>query len=114
MPEINARLGAIAMSFVRWPWPLGLGISAPGGPSSHPGTAGCWEGEGHATSSICTDHGWTYDLQGKLVAVPGFKDYYHEELDREAWGLVNAAKVGSFKGFIFATLDAEAPELEDY
>jgi phenylpropionate dioxygenase-like ring-hydroxylating dioxygenase large terminal subunit len=63
---------------------------------------------------MCTYHGWTYDLQGKLVGVPGFKDYYHEDLKREEWGLVSAAKVESFKGFIFATLDPEAPSLDEY
>lgn len=80
----------------------------------HRGNAVCRAEEGHATSFMCTYHGWTYDLQGKLVGVPGFKDYYHEDLDREAWGLVAAAHVDTYKGFIFATLDPEAPSLEDF
>jgi 3-phenylpropionate/trans-cinnamate dioxygenase alpha subunit len=63
---------------------------------------------------MCTYHGWTYDLKGHLVGVPGFKDYYHEELDRESWGLISAAKVDSYHGFIFATLDGDAPELYDF
>src|SRR6476469_10669519 len=80
----------------------------------HRGNAVCRAEEGHATSFMCTYHGWTYDLQGKLVGVPGFKDYYHEDLDREQWGLVTAAQVDSYKGFIFATLDPEAPSLEEF
>src|SRR5579859_1451108 len=80
----------------------------------HRGNAICRAEEGHASSFMCTYHGWTYDLQGKLVGVPGFKDYYHEELNREEWGLISAAKVDSYKGFIFATLDAEAPDFADY
>src|SRR6185369_11356324 len=75
----------------------------------HRGNAVCRAEEGHATSSMCTYHGWTYDLQGKLVGVPGFKDYYHEDLNREEWGLVNAARVETYRGFIFASLDPEAP-----
>src|SRR5947207_707214 len=71
----------------------------------HRGNAVCRAEEGHATSFMCTYHGWTYDLQGKLVGVPGFKDYYHEDLNREEWGLAKAAKVDSYKGFVFATLD---------
>jgi phenylpropionate dioxygenase-like ring-hydroxylating dioxygenase large terminal subunit len=63
---------------------------------------------------MCTYHGWTYDLKGSLVGVPGFKDYYHEDLNREEWGLVRAAQVDSYKGFIFATLDPEAPSFYDY
>src|SRR5437660_11922102 len=80
----------------------------------HRGNAVCRAEEGHATSFMCTYHGWTYDLKGKLVGVPGFKDYYHEDLNREEWGLISAAKVDSYKGFIFATLDSEAPSLDEY
>src|SRR5262245_46921735 len=80
----------------------------------HRGNAVCRAEEGHATSFMCTYHGWTYDLKGHLVGVPGFKDYYHEDLNREEWGLVAAPKVDSFKGFVFATLDPEAPTLDDY
>jgi 3-phenylpropionate/trans-cinnamate dioxygenase alpha subunit len=63
---------------------------------------------------MCTYHGWTYDLKGQLVGVPGFKDYYHEDLDREQWGLVAAPHVESYKGFVFANLDPEAPGLDEY
>src|SRR5258706_10680810 len=80
----------------------------------HRGNAVCRAEEGHATSFMCTYHGWTYDLQGRLVGVPGFKDYYHEDLNREEWGLVKAAQVDTYEGFIFATLDADAPGLQDF
>jgi len=80
----------------------------------HRGNAVCRADEGHATSFMCTYHGWTYDLTGALVGVPGFKDYYHEDLDRSQWGLAKAAKVDSYKGFVFATLDPAAPELSEY
>src|SRR5436853_5806586 len=80
----------------------------------HRGNAVCRAEEGHASSFMCTYHGWTYDLQGKLVGVPGFKDYYHEDLNRDEWGLIRAAQVESYMGFIFATLDPEAPALYDY
>jgi phenylpropionate dioxygenase-like ring-hydroxylating dioxygenase large terminal subunit len=63
---------------------------------------------------MCTYHGWTYDLKGALVGVPGFKEVYHEELDRENWGLIKAAQVDSYKGFVFATMDPTAPTLYDY
>ncbi len=70
----------------------------------HRGNAICRADEGHASSFMCTYHGWTFDLQGKLVGVPGFKEVYHEELDRENWGLIKG-KADSYKGWIFATLD---------
>src|SRR2546430_13090226 len=80
----------------------------------HRGNAVCRAEEGHATSFMCTYHGWTYDLAGNLIGVPGFKDYYHEDLKREEWGLISAAKVDSYHGFIFATLDPDAPSLDEY
>src|SRR6476660_5203496 len=79
----------------------------------HRGNAVCRADEGHATSFMCTYHGWTYDLKGKLVGVPGFKDYYHEDLNREEWGLVRA-RTESYKGFVFACLDESAPGLDEY
>jgi len=80
----------------------------------HRGNAVCRADEGHATSFMCTYHGWTYDLKGALVGVPGFKEVYHEELDRENWGLIKAAKVESYRGFVFATFDPETPSLSEY
>jgi phenylpropionate dioxygenase-like ring-hydroxylating dioxygenase large terminal subunit len=80
----------------------------------HRGNAVCRAEEGHATSFMCTYHGWTYDLKGNLVGVPGFKEVYHEELDRENWGLISAAQVQSYKGFVFATMDPEAISLYDF
>jgi len=64
--------------------------------------------------SLCTYHGWTYGLDGKLIGVPGLKDFYKGELEREKWGLISAAKVASYNGFVFATLDPEAPDLAEY
>ncbi len=80
----------------------------------HRGNAVCRAEEGHATSFMCTYHGWTYDLKGDLVGVPGFKEVYHEELDRENWGLIKAGQVDTYKGFIFANMDPEAVGLEEY
>jgi phenylpropionate dioxygenase-like ring-hydroxylating dioxygenase large terminal subunit len=80
----------------------------------HRGNAVCRAEEGHSSSFMCTYHGWTYDLKGNLVGVPGFKEVYHEELDRENWGLIKAGKVESYKGFIFATMDPEAAPLHDF
>jgi phenylpropionate dioxygenase-like ring-hydroxylating dioxygenase large terminal subunit len=80
----------------------------------HRGNAVCRAEEGHATSFMCTYHGWTYDLKGNLVGVPGFKEVYHEELDREHWGLIKAAHVETYQGFVFATMDEAAPPLEEF
>lgn len=80
----------------------------------HRGNAVCRAEKGNTRSFLCTYHGWTYDLEGKLIGVPGYKDFYHEQLDRSQWGLIKAGKVASYKGFVFATMDPDAPDLEDY
>ncbi|WP_176695906.1 aromatic ring-hydroxylating oxygenase subunit alpha [Phenylobacterium immobile] len=80
----------------------------------HRGNAVCRAEMGNARSFLCTYHGWTYGLDGQLIGVPGYKDFYHEQLDKSQWGLVKAGKVASYKGFVFATMDPEAPDLEEY
>src|SRR5215213_2756450 len=90
------------------------GISVMVNSCRHRGNAICRADEGHSTSFMCTYHGWTYDLKGALVGVPGFKEVYHEELDRENWGLIKAAQVDSYGGLIFATMDPDAPSLNEF
>src|SRR5688500_7921787 len=80
----------------------------------HRGNAVCRAEEGHSSSFMCTYHGWTYDLKGNLVGVPGFKEVYHEDLNREEWGLIKAAQVDSYGGLIFATMDPDAPPLIEF
>jgi phenylpropionate dioxygenase-like ring-hydroxylating dioxygenase large terminal subunit len=80
----------------------------------HRGNAVCRAESGNARSFLCTYHGWTFGLDGKLIGVPGYKDLYHEDLDREQWGLISAGKVQSYMGFIFATLDPDAVDLDEY
>ena len=80
----------------------------------HRGNAVCRAESGNARSFLCTYHGWTFGLDGKLIGVPGYKDLYHEDLKREEWGLISAGKVQSYNGFVFATMDPEAPDLYDY
>lgn len=80
----------------------------------HRGNVLCRADKGNAKTFVCPYHGWGYDTQGKLVGVPGLKDYYYEKLDRSQWGLPKVAKVESYRGLVFGTLDAEAPSLEDY
>ncbi len=80
----------------------------------HRGNRVCRADQGHATSFMCPYHGWTYDTNGRLIGVPGFRDYYYSELDRENWGLTPVAQVDSYKGLIFGTFDPEAPTLDAY
>ena len=81
---------------------------------SHRGSAVCRAEMGNARSFMCPYHGWTFDLAGNLIGVPGKDEFYAGQLDTKEWGLRKAAKVESYKGFVFATMDPEAPSLHDY
>jgi phenylpropionate dioxygenase-like ring-hydroxylating dioxygenase large terminal subunit len=80
----------------------------------HRGNAICRAEQGNTRVFTCPYHGWSYDLDGSLVGVPGFKEFYRGGLDKEQWGLARAAQVATHRGFVFATLDREAIPLDDY
>lgn len=80
----------------------------------HRGNILCRADKGHAKTFVCPYHGWAFDNDGKLVGVPGMKDYYHEDLDRGEWGLPPVARVESYRGLIFGNFDADAPPLLEY
>jgi phenylpropionate dioxygenase-like ring-hydroxylating dioxygenase large terminal subunit len=81
---------------------------------AHRGNAVCRAEEGNAKSFLCTYHGWSYGIDGRLNGVPGFKTFYDGQLDKSQHGLAQVAQVASYKGFVFGTHDASAPRLEEY
>ncbi len=80
----------------------------------HRGNRLCRADHGNAASFTCAYHGWTYTNDGRLSGVPYLKEAYHNELDRNQWGLVPVAQLDQYKGLWFATFDAQAPPLRDY
>ena len=73
----------------------------------HRGNRVCRADLGNASAFVCAYHGWTYGNDGKLIAVPSLKEAYYDELDTSKWGLVPVAQLDSYKGFYFATFDAQ-------
>ncbi len=87
----------------------------------HRGMKLCRYDEGNAPRFTCPYHGWAYSTDGNLVStpgalvgVPGYKQYYHEQLDRTKWGLVPVAQMINYRGTIWANWDPAAPSFEDY
>jgi nitrite reductase/ring-hydroxylating ferredoxin subunit len=80
----------------------------------HRGNRLCRADSGNAAAFICAYHGWAYNNDGALQAVPNLHDAYYNELEPNKWGLVPVAQIDSYKGLIFATFDATAPPLLDY
>src|SRR5262245_19563553 len=80
----------------------------------HRGAAVCRAERGNTKTFVCPYHGWSYGLEGELAGIPGLRDFYRNDLDREAMALGRAAQVATYKGFVFATMDPEAIPLEDF
>jgi 3-phenylpropionate/trans-cinnamate dioxygenase subunit alpha len=80
----------------------------------HRGNRLCRADDGNAASFTCAYHGWTYRNDGRLTGVPYLKEAYHNELDRDRWGLIPVAQLDNYKGLWFATFDPEAPPLREY
>jgi phenylpropionate dioxygenase-like ring-hydroxylating dioxygenase large terminal subunit len=78
----------------------------------HRGNRVCRYDSGNTTVFQCTFHGWTYDLEGKITALP-FHDGGYNDLPKAEWGLIEA-RSELFEGSIWACWDQRAPGLIDY
>ena len=79
----------------------------------HRGAKVCRERQGNTKRFYCFYHGWSYDSDGRLVAVPG-DDAYPPDFDRTKLGLAEVPRFENYRGFWFACFDAGAPDLETY
>ena len=79
----------------------------------HRGTVVCREAQGNAERYTCFYHGWTYDRDGRLYAVPG-QSAYPPTFDRTQLGLKEPARVEAYRGFVFLNFDANAVPLREY
>ncbi len=79
----------------------------------HRGSMVCREAEGNAQRYTCFYHGWTYDRDGNLYAVPG-QSAYPPSFDKSEFGLKSPPRVESYRGFVFLNFDAGAVALEQY
>src|SRR5882762_5211552 len=78
----------------------------------HRGTMLCTAGRGATRTFACPYHGWTYDLDGTLLGVPYRGGY--AEFDKSAHGLRHAARVASYRGFVFASFSPTGPSLAEH
>ena len=61
----------------------------------------------------CPYHGWTYRFDGSLLKIPNEKGYEGTGFDASdpCYSMQSVAQVESYRGFVFATLSASAPDL---
>ncbi|MGI9579333.1 MAG: aromatic ring-hydroxylating oxygenase subunit alpha [Microthrixaceae bacterium] len=69
------------------------------------------EGRDCGRRMVCPYHGWTYDLGGTLVGLPGAEGF--EGLDREQHGLV-PVEVEERHGLVWVTLESGGPSLDEH
>ena len=79
----------------------------------HRGAKICVARAGSAKRLVCPYHGWTFDHDGRLLTVP-YEPGYPEPLDREEYALARVARIDAYRGFIFANLSPDGPDLPAY
>ena len=79
----------------------------------HRGAEVCRDPSGNTRAFRCFYHAWTYDTAGKLVGVPG-KAAYGEGFQTGELGLRPVPRFESYRGFLFASFNADVEPLVDY
>jgi phenylpropionate dioxygenase-like ring-hydroxylating dioxygenase large terminal subunit len=77
---------------------------------THRGTTLCRQARGNSRSFQCPYHGWNFANNGKLRGVP-WPDGYSQDIRDSRFNLAQVPRVQSYRGFVFATLNMDAPDL---
>jgi benzoate/toluate 1,2-dioxygenase alpha subunit/2,4,5-trichlorophenoxyacetic acid oxygenase 1 len=81
----------------------------------HRGTMVCPFKHGNRKLHVCRYHAWSYDSGGRNVAIPErAAGQYPAAFDHADHDLIQVARLDSYRGFIFASLAADVPELDDF
>ena len=72
----------------------------------------CRVPRGHTSAFQCFFHGWTYDIDGKLVGLPG-EASYSGRFEHSEHGLT-APRAESYRGFVFMCSNPDTESLADY
>jgi 3-phenylpropionate/trans-cinnamate dioxygenase alpha subunit len=78
----------------------------------HRGAALCRSDEGNLKVFTCTYHGWSYDMSGKLIAVPN-EDSFPELVDRERWSARRVPRVTVDNGLVLGSFDEHGPSFRE-
>jgi phenylpropionate dioxygenase-like ring-hydroxylating dioxygenase large terminal subunit len=81
---------------------------------THRGTTICRVAKGNSRGFQCPYHGWNYSNTGKLRGIPWPNGYAEKLTKDEKYNLAQVPRVESYRGFIFGTLNIEAPSLVDH
>jgi benzoate/toluate 1,2-dioxygenase alpha subunit len=91
------------------------GIGAYYDSCSHRGSKLTRRTSGNAKTLVCRYHGWCFNAEGVCTLVRGGNDAYRDkDLERIGTALRPIEQFGSYKGFLFGCLDANALPLEEF
>lgn len=79
----------------------------------HRGAKVCNLPYGNSNTFSCLYHGWTFSNAGDLVAVPS-RQLCPADFDPANYGLYSLPRVESYRGFVFGSLNSEAPDLRQH
>lgn len=79
----------------------------------HRGNTICQKHKGNTSGLICAYHGWTYNLEGELKALPLAEGFGHS-FKKADHNLVKVPRVGIHRGFLFASMAEEGESFEEY
>jgi phenylpropionate dioxygenase-like ring-hydroxylating dioxygenase large terminal subunit len=83
----------------------------------HRGVQLCGARSGNTGSSlVCSYHAWSFHLDGRIRSIPLPKGYEGTRLttDNPDCSIKAAARVDSYRGFVFASLSADGPSLLEF
>ncbi|MDJ0948564.1 MAG: Rieske 2Fe-2S domain-containing protein [Alphaproteobacteria bacterium] len=83
----------------------------------HRGAMLCNEHMGHAGKTfMCSYHGWQFHLDGQVYGIPSEEGYEQTRLCAEdpAKNIKPAPRVENYRGFVFASLAEDGPDLESH
>ena len=83
----------------------------------HRGVQICGNQKGNTGNAfVCSYHAWTFHLDGKVRAIPLKQGYEGTRLstDNPDCSMKAAARVDSYRGFVFASLSHEGPGLAEF
>ena len=65
---------------------------------------------------VCCYHGWSYQLDGRLISVPHMAGYEGTGFDKSdpQYSMQKLARYESYRGFMFASMNPAAPDLKTW
>lgn len=70
---------------------------------------------GNAKTITCRFHGWSYNSEGRCLGIKNEKAGFPDPaFDRGHYNLCRVPKIASYQGFVFGSLSADVPSLEDH